>query len=230
MALLHDQVLGNVRGTVRNLTFGVRNERNYFYTKPRKKILAMDAGSIFRRDQFRFIGKLSKAVYKTPLLRIAWDKTKTDKTWCTYDDIFKIMYNQIRYNDPGSTPILFPGSGFKLTNPVVQKTSGHYELKADGIGSMDNFDLLNTESITLIGIFIYNKLDLPELPKSIEAFSFSTNVIIPDLLSPFTINMQLNGDLQAIFDRGAIKKAFFTIALLDENKQPVSFSEILIHT
>ena len=228
MGILHEQILGVVKGSSGNLVFKLRKDVNYFSLKPRKKSLPMDTGSVFRRERFRFIGKLSKSIYRSLLIRMQWEKAKTNKTWCVYDDIFKTNYRKIIYNDPEGIPALFPGSGFKLKNPVVQKTETCYKINADGIGIMDNFDLLSTDSITLIGIFLYTHSDSPEYPSSPDVDSFSAKVKIPDILSPFSINMNLTGDIKSEFNSGTIQKAFFTIAFLDKNKHPVAFSEILI--
>jgi hypothetical protein len=190
----------------------------------------MDSGSVFRREQFRFTGKLSKEIHNSPLLKLTWEKAKTKKSWCAYDDIFKANYNKIRYNNPDGVPVMFSGSGFKLINPVVQKTITGYDIYTGKIGLIRSFNLINTCSITVIGIFLCTNPDLPEPGKSLIVSSFSTNVTVPDILSPFNINMELTGYVKTYFNSGSIIKAFFTIAFLDKKEHPVSFSDILIYT
>ena len=228
MAILHNQILGLVSGAIKSLIFNHRNDVNFVYAKPSRKKLPMDTASVFRRDQFRFIGKLSKAIYQTPLLRAAWEKTKTNKTWCVYDDIFKANYRKIKLNDPDGIPALFPGSGFKLTNPRIHKTSDGYEFHTDGLGTMGSFDLLNAESISLIAVILYADPDLPDIPPAIEVVSFSTINTNHDLLSPLNIIMRLIGECKTCFTDYTIIKTFFTLALIDEGNNPVSFSEIML--
>jgi len=227
MAVLNDQILGIVRGSTPNLTFAKRKKVNYFYPRQHVKSLPMDQGSVFRRVQFRFIGKLSHSIYHSPLLRIAWEKAQTENTWCVYDDIFKANYKAIRLNEPNTVPALFPGSGFKLINPYVTKLSGGYNVSTDGIGYMDNFNLIITDSVALIGIYLLSSPDSNENPAKLNSAPFSTQSIIPDLLSPFSITMNLTGDMKTNFHENSIIKAFFTLALIDKNKQPLSFSEII---
>jgi hypothetical protein len=190
----------------------------------------MDSGSVFRREQFRFIGKLSKEIHNSPLLRLTWEKAKTKKAWCAYDDIFKANYNKIRYNNPDGVPVLFPCSGFKLINPVVQKTITGYDIYSGKVGVIRSFNLINTRSVTAIGIFLCTNPDLPEPGKSLIVASFSANMTVPDIFSPLNINMMLTRDVKTHFDSGSIIKAFFTIAFLDKNEHPVSFSDLLIYT
>ncbi len=139
-----------------------------------------------------------------------------------------MLYNSVRYNDPDAIPSLFPGQSFKLINPGIQIINGGFEFHSEGIGFMDNFDLLNTDSISLIGVFLYNNSDSPDPVVSPCVESFSTDPMVSDLLSPVRIKMLLPGEISSRFNGGSVKKALFTLALLDENKLPLSFSEILL--
>jgi hypothetical protein len=226
MALITKQALGFISGILGPVVCKVRQGRNYISRKPINSKLPMDNGSVFRREQFRFIGKLSKAIYASQLLRKEWEKNKTENTWCTYDDIFKHNYTSAKYNDPGYIPQLLPGRGFSLNNPQITKIRNGYEIKAGLSSAVGQFNPDLEKFVSVTGILSVDNLpgrqDTP-----LTFFPITGEKIILDLSSPLILKIILVGERYTAFTGINNQKAFFTIVTLDDSGCPVQFSEVI---
>ena len=69
MAHLRKQVLGQIQGGIADIKIKYRNGKPYVASKPGKFNTGKDPVTLFKKNQGKFIGKLSSVIYKIEILK-----------------------------------------------------------------------------------------------------------------------------------------------------------------
>ena len=69
MAQLRKQVLGQLQGGIASVVIKYRNGKPYVASKPGKCNTGKDPVTLFKKNQGKFIGKLSSVIYKIEILK-----------------------------------------------------------------------------------------------------------------------------------------------------------------
>ena len=123
MAILNNNVLGNIRGKLGNKVIRLRNGKFVVYTKPLVYNLSHSAASQKARSKFAFAVKLAKLINSTPELAAVWKSSKVQGS----NSYQKIIKHNLKFmSDAGLT------SASLIVPPHI--TPETYSIKIDRTG------------------------------------------------------------------------------------------------
>src|ERR1035437_3069882 len=154
MARLRKQVLGQLQGGIASVVIKYRNGKPYVASKPGKCNTGKDPVTLFKKNQGRFIGKLSSVIYKIEILKKIWSLADAPKGY-TYQQIWAKNYRSIKNNDLSGNVTLVPSCEFKIINQTIElKENNTGTLTASPLGDKIGLNLAIEKKITAAGVII----------------------------------------------------------------------------
>lgn len=224
MASLTNEILGKPHGGIATLMFKTRRGKTYIATRPENPNSSNHPNILFKKNQGRFIGKLSQAIYHNTLIKQIWFQSEYDKQYL-YQQIWKKNFLSIKYNDLSGNVVLIPSVGFKLQDQLIEQ----FKIDSGRITAspFENNAEINPEiekSITAFGIMVYiNNPDSLSAETNFGILTADTQII--DLSNPVDIGFKINLNGLPPVQNNAVRKLFVTLITLDKSGSPVRYFE-----
>jgi hypothetical protein len=226
MAQLTNEILGDPRGGIAHLMFKIRNGKVYIAKRPAHPNSGSHPNTIYKKNQGKFIGKLSKAIYSNLLIKKIWFQSEFNKQYL-YQQIWKENYHSINCIDLSGRITLTPSFGFTLISKLIE------QLKNDsGIitaGSIENTGVIDPEiekMFTAFGIIVYK--NNPESSDAETNFGIITaDSQVLDLSNPIELSFNINTAGLPPIQIDAVKRISVILITLDQSGNPVRYSETI---
>ncbi|MDR3665382.1 MAG: hypothetical protein P4L35_00940 [Ignavibacteriaceae bacterium] len=226
MATIKKQVLGEIQGGIAYIKIKYRNGKPYVASKPGYFNMGKDPATLFKKSQGRFIGKLSKEIYKIEILKKIWSLQDAVKGY-TYQHIWGRNYKSIRNDDLSGIVTLTPEISFLLNDPAIKISKEHtVKITAAPIGEKSGISLSKEKKILAVGIIILkNRIGFNE--SEISYLTINSDPIDLDITKPIDITLNIIPITGTSLDLFAIKKTYITLITLDDSGSPIHSSEVI---
>jgi hypothetical protein len=226
MASIDKQVIGQLRGGIADIKIKYRNGKPYVASKPAKFNTGNDPSTIFRKNQGKFIGKLSKEIYHIEILKKIWSLNEIQKGY-TYQQIWGRNYKSIKVDDLSGSVTLTPETDFLIKNPVIQITENStVKITASPIGNKDKINPLKEKQLLAVGIIILkNKIGIDE--SEISYLTMISQPVNLDITNPIDITLDILPKGNMSYKNYLIKKSYITLITLDKTLSPIKSSEVI---
>ena len=226
MATIRKQVLGQIQGGIASIVIKYRNGKPYVASKPGRTNTGKDPVTLFKKSQGRFIGKLSKEIYKIEILKKIWTLHDVLKGY-TYQQIWGRNYKSIKNNDLSGFATLSPQIDFRAINPVIEISDNHSgRITASTLSYKNGIKTAIEKKILAVGIIILkNYIDVDE--SEIDYLTINSEPIDFDLTNPIEIALEILPLGRSSFNSFLIKKSYITLITLDNTGSPIHTSEVI---
>ena len=225
MARIRKQVLGQLQGGIADVKIKYRNGKPYVASKPGKFNTGKDPVTLFKKNQGKFIGKLSSVIYKIEILKKIWSLADTLKGY-TYQQIWARNYRSIKNTDLSGIVTLVPSAGFRTINPtIVLGENDKGILTASPLGDKIGINLAIEKKMIAAGVVILKN----NIPGSTYEFGFlaiNSKQVDLDLTNPIKIDLEAKPITKWYITNFSIKKSYITLITLDESGSPIHYSEV----
>jgi hypothetical protein len=226
MATIRKQILGEVHGGISQIKIKYRNGKPYVAGKPGYFNMGKDPVTLFKKDQGRFIGKLSKEIYKIDLLKKIWTQNDVVKGY-TYQQIWGRNFKSIKVDDLSGFVALIPQNDFTVINPEIEISDNHtgrITVSSFGVGNGINPSI--EKKILAAGIIILkNHIGVNE--SAISYLTINSKPIDFDLTNPIEIALDILPLSSSAYIHFQIKKSYITLITLDDAGSPIHCSEVI---
>jgi hypothetical protein len=226
MATINKQILGQVRGGIANVVIKYRNGKPYIASKPSQTNTGKDPVTLFKQSQGRFIGKLSKEIYKIEILKKIWSLHDVVKGY-TYQQIWGRNFKSIKNDDLSGFVTLIPQNDFMVINPVIEISDNHTgSITVTSLGVGHGIKLSIEKKIIAVGIIILkNHIGVNE--SAINYLTINSEPIDFDLTDPIEIDLDILPHGSSAYNHFQIKKPYITLITLDKTGSPIHCSEVI---
>jgi hypothetical protein len=226
MSKIKTQILGQLQGSIGDVTIKYRNGKPYVARRPIRTNTGKDPATLFKQSQGRFIGKLSKEIYRIEILKEIWSLNNIQKLY-TYQHIWSRNYKSIKVDDLSGSVTLTPESQFLVKDPVIQITEkSTVKLTASPIGKKDKINPLIEKQLLAVGIIILkNKIGIDE--SEISYLTLNSQPIDLDITAPIDITLDILPKGDKSYKNYIIKKSYITLITLDKTSSPIKSSEVI---
>lgn len=225
MAELEKKFFGSLKGSLGDVVFRSRNEKNYVSRKPKTYSPPEDAGYKERTGKFKLAVKLASAIYSfNPLKKIWADAVTNGKSAFTH--LVQLNYPFIEEADITNMIAMAPRSSFgvKLTNLTIDDNSLTVELAP--LADASNIDVSVEKQIQLLAVVFLQQPVQSGLPVYDFLRITSAKVDI-DAVNPVVFNIPLLTADSGIAGNYTNKKVMFTAITYDESGSVVQFSSTI---
>lgn len=129
MAELKGNILGNLSGSISNITVRTRYGKSYVSAKPSSFKIPNDTGSVQRRGKFKIAVKFTSSILKNPILKKIW-RPYAKNPKLVFQHLVPINYKLMRNSDLSAFNIITPANGFhaEIKNFNQNEEEGKFEL------------------------------------------------------------------------------------------------------
>jgi hypothetical protein len=226
MANIKNQILGHLQGRIADVTIKYRNGKPYVARKPVQTNTGKDPATIFKQNQGRFIGKLSKEIYRIEILKKIWSLNDVQKGY-TYQQIWSRNYKSIKVDDLSGSVTLIPETQFLVKDPIIEiKDNSIVKLTASPLGKKDKINPLKEKQILAVGIIILkNRIGIDE--SEISYLTMISQPVDLDITAPIDITLDILPKGDKSYKNYLIKKSYITLITLDKTLSPIKSSEVI---
>src|ERR1035437_970301 len=227
MTHLRKQVLGQIQGGIADIKIKYRNGKPYVASKPGKFNTGKDPVTLFKKNQGKFIGKLSSVIYKIEILKKIWSLAEGLKGY-TYQQIWGRNYKSIKNGDLSGIVTLIPSCGFKTINPTIElEENGKGRLTASPLGEKIGINLSVEKKMIATGVVIL-KNNIYGSETDFGFLAINSKPVDINLTSPIDINFETIPVTNSLISYFSIRKSYITLITLDESGSPIHCSEVII--
>jgi len=222
MAIIKSGILGELQGSVGNITGKIVNGRNILSRKPgfRKKSNSEEA--LKRRDKFKLGVKLGSAVGAFDTLRLIW-KAIAPQGMNHFSYFVQSNYKMIGDGVLTNKNIITPYGGFPISTGINTISATSLSIEVNSLAGTYDFDLETEVKVKLFAlIYLSNPVSdqsdkFTFIPVEFEAQLFQ-------LTNPATFSKSLLKADQVIFESYTDHKVYAAIVTLDDNNNPINYS------
>ena len=226
MARLRKQVLGQLQGGIASVVIKYRNGKPYVASKPGKCNTGKDPVTLFKKNQGRFIGKLSSVIYKIEILKKIWSLADAPKGY-TYQQIWAKNYRSIKNTDLSGIVTLIPSCGFKTINQTIELGEDNTgRLTAAPLGEKIGINSAIEKKIIATGVVIL-KNNIFGSETDFGFLAVKSKPVNLNLTSSIDINFETIPVTNSLINYFSIRKPYITLITLDESGSPIHCSEVI---
>lgn len=222
MAELEKKIFGSLKGSLGDVVFRSRNEKNYIAQRPKSYTLPDNEGFRQRTGKFKLNVKLASAIYSFyPIKKIWADAATNGKSAFTH--LVRINYPFVEENDISNMINMTPRSSFgvSLNNLTMDNTALTIELAP--FSEASNVDTSVEKQIQILAVVFLKQPIHSTLPEYdfLKITSAKMNI---DTVNPIVFNIPLltaDSDIAANYTS---KKVIFTVITYNEADSVVQFS------
>jgi len=227
MAELNNKIFGSIKGSLGDVVFRSRNEKNYIARKPKAYSAPGDSGFIERTGKFKMAVKLASAINSFFLLKKIWkDNSAAGKA--SFTRILQMNYPFVTENNFTNMVKMTPRSSFAVNLQNLSMTNQSLNIELAALSAASNINASVEKKIQILAIvFLYNPLHdgLPEFD-FLKLLSLKLDI---DNVNPLTFNIPLlTADSEIAANYGS-SKIIFAAVTFDSEDALVQFSSTINH-
>jgi hypothetical protein len=226
MANIDNELLGNLSGSLGNITIKNNKGKKYVAAKPGSFLPGSDPESVARRDKFGLTVRLSKHINNLNNLKETWKKHISGNA-TPFNLMIKTNYPSVSPMDLSDQVTLTPGGGFDIAVNSVQLNSSEVQAVVNAVGTNNGIDPVKEPYIVMASILFLNnpKDELTGADAFISLLSASQPT---NLSTEATFNIPLSYQETMVFNKYWDKKGFFCLITLDADGNPVHYSSTFV--
>jgi hypothetical protein len=226
MANIDNELLGNLSGSLGNITIKNNKGKKYVAAKPGSFLPGSDPESVARRDKFGLTVRLSKHINNINYLKAIWKKHVSGNA-TPFNFMIRTNYPRVSSSDLSDLVTLTPEGGFDIAVNSVQLNSSEVLAVLNAVGTNNGIDPVKEPYIVMASILFLNK------PKDevtgADAFIPLLSASQPTNMSTeTTFNIPLSYQETMAFNKYRDKKGFFCLITLDADGKPVHYSSTFV--
>lgn len=228
MAQLDKKFFGKLKGSLGDVVFRSRNDKNYVAHKP-KSYTPPDTPQFRERvSKFRIAVKLASAIYSFQPLKKLWKSVVPSGT-SPFSHLVRINYPYVQDNDLSNMIIMAPRSSFgvKLENLTINNDVLNIELAP--LTDLSNVNPDIEKRIQLMAVVFLQQPINNTLP-AYDFIKVSSVKTLINLTDPITFNIPLLTADSEISLNYTNRKVIFTAVTFDENEKEIQFSSTINYT
>ena len=226
MAVLSRTILGNISGSIADLTFRRANGKVFIVSKPASYTTPVDPVSVCRRYVFGFTCKLASAINSMSILHGFWQKA-VPKHSTVFHTIVKSIFNTVEAGTVTSQTILAPGADWNFNCMSFSCTASQIELKTDCPRISKNTSGAGETSVLLIAVPVFTS---PH-NQSFDAFLFDALVSDTQAITAgqtLHFILPFSSLLSQRFEQYRIHKVLLILVTLDDAGKPLCHSNTIM--
>ncbi|MDD8017236.1 MAG: hypothetical protein PHP42_02565 [Bacteroidota bacterium] len=159
MATLNKSILGKVSGTIGDITFRQRKNKNIVSVRPSSFMPGNDPDSIARREKFSLTTKLAKAVYSLQDIRSRWE-AETPSSMLPFNHIMQSNYAAVEGGELSALVKLAPWHDFIISLASTEISAGLINLSVAPFGSNTGINAAEEPTANvLVLLYVNNPVD-----------------------------------------------------------------------
>lgn len=228
MAELEKKFFGNLKGSLGDIVFRSRNEKNYVSHKPKSYTAPDDPAFKVRTGKFRIAVKLASAVYSFQPLKKIWSSVVASGK-SPFSHLVKINYPFVEDGNLSNLINMTPRSSFGVTlqNLTIDNVALVIDLAA--LTDLSNIDVNIEKKIQILAVVFLQQPSQNTLP-AYDFLKISSAKLDINLVNPLTFNIPLltaDSDISANYTN---RKVIFTVLTFDDNDSVIQYSSTINHT
>lgn len=227
MAQLNKNIIGNLKGTVGNVSFRVRNGKNFAMSKPGKHKWNGDPMILMRREKFGITVKFSSSINSIRLLYQVWEKNSSPLR-PVFNNLIKVNYHLTGSNGLTSKNIITPLLGFPFSTQELQMDSTRINITTNPLSGAAAFDPAVEFKVKLV-MLLYLSDVIEEGGIKYIFLPFESDTRDLQLDDPINFVFDLNGLQQSMYKSFHNKAIYCALVTMDETEKPVHYSTTLHH-
>lgn len=222
MAIIKSGILGELQGSVGNITGKIVNGRNILSRKPgyRKKNNSVEA--LKRREKFKLSVSLGSAAGSFDILKLIW-KALAPQGLNHFSYFVQSNYKMVGDGVLTNKNVITPYGGFPIGTGSNTITSTSISIAVNSLAGTYDFDLENEVSVKLFAV-VYLSNPVSDQAEKFTFIPVEFEAQVLQLIDPFTFNKALLKADQVIYENYADHKVYAAIVTLDANNNPINFS------
>lgn len=232
MARIINELTGRVRGKVGNLIYRITNGNTSLSALPTNRKVDNSTGAVLRKNRFRLTVKFTKAINSLWSLKYFW-KIHSDETIDIKKSAFvKIFKKNYPYTSSGvlsDSIYIVPFFGFEADATSVTVNDHDITSVFAALGTGPGIDTSIETKAKLCAVFYFNS----PVDTALSPFYFlalESDVITLSLTNPMTFSIPIVDAEKKLIEAYTDKKLFIAMVTLDDNGNPVHYSDTFIHS
>jgi len=226
MATLSKNILGNISGSIADLTFRRAHGKTFIVNKPSSYSTPVDPDSVRRRNDFGFTCKLASAINSLNILHGFWQKA-VPKHSTVFHTIVKSIFKTVDAGTVTSQSMLAPGADWNFNCMSFSCTASQIELKTDCPRISKNTRSKGETTLMLIAVPVFTS---PH-EQSLDACLFDALVSEPQAITAGqTLNFILpfSSLLSQRYEQYRIRKVLLMLVTVDDDGNPLRHSNTIL--
>jgi len=222
MAIIKSGILGELQGSVGNITGKIVNGRNILSRKPgyRKKNNSVEA--LKRREKFKLSVSLGSAAGSFDILKLIW-KALAPQGLNHFSYFVQSNYKMVGDGVLTNKNIITPYGGFPINTGSTTITSTSLSIVVDALTDTYDFDLETEVSVKLYAlVYLSNPLSDHAEKFTFIPVEFDSQVL--QLTDTLTFSKALLKADQVVYESYTDHKVYAALVTLDANDNPINFS------
>lgn len=214
MAKFNKKVLGTVAGALGDVVFKTRVNKTYVASRPANPKVAMDEVSVFNRNKFRFISKLSGAINQVFWYRYIW-KNSNAPGQIVNNKVYSANYPRLKSFDLNNVLLLPIEEGFSVELISFSLINQVLSVTTSPLG--DDSGVKTNNRVSLQGILLMTETnDTTVKPYSFISFSCEDVINVPGEQLTFSTTLEGVEDFNKLRNYNKLSMA---ANLLTKNKE-----------
>lgn len=222
MAELEKKFFGSLKGSLGDVVFRSRNEKNYVSRKPKSYSAPGDAGYKERTGKFKLAVKLASAIYSFDPLKKIWAGAVSNGK-SPFTQIMQVNYPFVEEKDISNMVNMTPRSSFGVKLQTLTLDNDSLSIELLPLSVISNIDTVIEKKIQALAVVFLTQPVNEALPVY-DSLKITSAKIDVDTVNPLVFNIPLLTADSGIAENYTGKKVLFTVITYDENGSVVQFS------
>ncbi|MGK9477376.1 hypothetical protein [Melioribacter sp. OK-6-Me] len=228
MAQLDKRFFGKLKGSLGDIVFRSRNEKNYIAHKPASYTPPDTPEFRERISKFRIAVKLASAIYSFQSLKKIW-KSLVPAGTSPFSHLVKINYPFVLDNDITNMIMMTPRSSFGIKVQSLNINNNVLNIELAPLTNLSNVNPDIEKKIQILAL-IFLQLPVNSTLPAYEFLQISSPKTLINLTDPLVFNIPLLTADSELLPNYTNKKVVFTAITFDENEEEVQFSSTINYT
>ncbi len=226
MGTMVKTVLGRPKGTVGDVSFRLKNGKDYVVSLPGSFTPGQDDDSVERRAKFGFLVRLSSGINAIDPLQKLWFASSANGN-SAFNQIVSDNYSFVTPTSVTAQTSLAPGLGFRTTTTSLNIANTGINAVFEPIGTNKKIDLTVEKSILMASIISLSDGTNDKFPGFyiIPLVSDSQTLVLDTAL---TFAIPFDDQESQLYDMYKTRKTLLVLITLDSDNNPVHSSITLL--
>jgi len=228
MAELEQKFFGRLKGSLGDVVFRSRNDKNFISHRPKSYTAPDDPNYKERTGKFKMSVKLASAIYSFFQLKKIWnDFVPAGKT--AFNNLVQTNYPYVSNGNLSNRINLVPKSSFGINLDTLTLDNNSLVVNLEELTEASNIDTIVEKQLQLL-VLVFLETPVDEAMPPYEFINLSSGKQTITLNNPLTFNIPLSTTDKMYVSDYSNKKVLFTALTYDENDNVVQFSSTINHS
>lgn len=228
MAELENKIFGSLKGSLGDVVFRSRNEKNYISRKPKSYSRPDDPGFKERTGKFKLAVKLASAIYSFSPLKKIYNAASADGK-SGFTQLMQTNYPFVGMDDVSNMIKMSPPSSFGVNLNNLSMDNNSLSVELSQFSDASNINSSVEKQIQLLAVVFLKQPVQAGLPEYdfLKVTSAKVNI---DFVDPVTFNVPLLTAESGMAANYTNKKVIFTAVTYDDSNSVIQISTTVNQT